>query len=78
MTKGYPPWYILHLCCCFRDKCIHPLCQQNVSTIGNYKWYEGGPPVNKLLLSVPDPKRPWVIQIVPGHHLKPAEILSGQ
>ena len=36
------------------------------------------PPVNKLLLPVPDPKRPWVIQIVPGHHLKPAEILSGQ
>ena len=84
MIKGYPPQYIFHLCCCFRRACIHPLCQQNVgSSIGNYKWYEGGPSVDNLLLPVPDPKRPWGDTNCPdckgtctGHYLKPEEILG--
>jgi len=82
MIKGYPPHF--HLCCCFRRACIHPLCQQNVgSSIGNYKWYEGGPSVDNLLLPVPDPKRPWGDTNCPdckgtctGHYLKPEEILG--
>ena len=82
--KGLPSTVYISLVLLFQGYMYHPLCQQNVgSTIGNYKWYEGGPSVNKLLLPVPDPKRPWgdtncpdCKGTCPGHYLKPAEILS--
>ena len=32
MIKGYPCQYVFHLCCCFKDGCIHPLCKQKVGS----------------------------------------------
>ena len=86
MIKGYPCQYVFHLCCCFKDGCIHPLCKQKVgSTIEEYKWYTDGPPVNKLLLPVADPNKPWGDKeckdckgFCSGHYLKPVEVFNNK
>ena len=58
--------------------CQHPLCQSGKE----HEWFPNGPKLDKLLLPVPDPKRPWGstdCQTCPGfcagHYLEPEAVI---
>ena len=67
MSKTVPRNYIFHLTLCAEPECIHPRCR-NSETNCEMKWYEGGPSVTWLPISVSDLRRP-------GNLMKPEDLL---
>ena len=67
--------------CCFRQGCHHPLCQQEKPD--QVKWFCGGPDVDRVLLPVPDPTRPFgdpncktCKDSCSGHFLQPEQLIT--
>ena len=58
MIQGLPCQYIFFLYCCYREDCIHPICQAG-KPASPARWYPGGPPLTHLPLPIPDESRPW-------------------
>ena len=67
------------------DVFIHCANRKLDQVLREYKWYTDDPPVNKLLLPVADPKKPWGDKeckdckgFCSGHYLKPVEVLNNK
>ena len=78
-----PPQYIFFLVCCYKPHCTHPLCSQQSSSSDLQRWYESGPLVSYLPLSIPDPNRSYgnhkckeCKDFCYGHFLKPEETIA--
>ena len=56
MISGLPSKYVFHLICCYKEDCVHPLCQKG-KPVPEPTWYEGSPPIRYTPIPVPDKNR---------------------
>ena len=79
MLSSVPQQYVLMLKPCFKNNCLHPLCQAEANTLPEPTWFPSGPPLTYFPLPIPDTTRPWGADcnvctgFCAGHYLKPED-----
>ena len=79
MLPSVPKQYVLMLKPCFKNNCLHPLCQAEANTLPEPTWFPSGPPLTYFPLPIPDTTRPWGADcnvctgFCAGHYLKPED-----